>query len=61
MGANCFLWDEYSFHLHLPQGPHSQPKRIAEINEEDAIHSWLAAWEGAVLKKIFIEIQFTYY
>lgn len=27
MGVNCFLWDEYSSHLHLLQGPHNQPKR----------------------------------
>ena len=31
MGLNCLLWDEYSFHLHLPQGPHNQPKRNIEM------------------------------
>lgn len=31
MGVNCLLWDEYSFHLHLPQGPHNQPKRNTEM------------------------------
>ena len=31
MGVNCLLWDEYSFHLHLPRGPHNQPKRNTEM------------------------------
>ena len=31
MGLNCLLWGEYSFHLHLPQGPHNQPKRNTEM------------------------------
>lgn len=39
MEVDCFLWDEYSFHLHLPQEQYSQPKRNAEMNEENAVHS----------------------
>lgn len=39
MGVDCFLWDEYSFHLDLLQGPHNQPKRNAEVNEKNAAHS----------------------
>ena len=51
MGVNCFLWDEYSFHLHLLQGPRNQPKRYAGMNKANAVHSLVIVREGVIFKK----------